>query len=74
MQFIPVRAYSTADRMLTATGFTPLLENLKSMTSKPCMAGDSKDCVAWKVGKAVYYFVHSDKVTKVFLRATGHKR
>ncbi len=33
------------------------------MTSKPKAGGGSKDCVAWKVEKAVLYFVHADKVT-----------
>ncbi len=46
--------------MLAATGFTPLLMNLESMTSKPNAGGGSKDCVAWM---AVHYFVHADKVT-----------
>ncbi len=44
--------------MLEATGFTSLLVNFKSMTSKPNSGGDSKDCVAWKVEKAVHYFIH----------------
>ncbi len=33
--------------MLTATGFTPLLVNLESMTSKPNVEGGSKKYVAW---------------------------
>ncbi len=49
--------------MLTAADFTPLLVNLESMTSKPNAGGGSKDCVAWKVGKAMHNFVHTDKVT-----------
>ncbi len=48
--------------MLEATGFTPLLVNLESMTSKPSAGGSSKNCVGWKVEKAVHYFVHADKV------------
>ncbi len=48
--------------MLTATGFTPLLVNLESMTSKPNVGGDSKNCAAWKAEKAVHYFVYADKV------------
>ncbi len=48
--------------MLTATGFTPLLVNLESTTSKPNSGGDSKNCVELKVEKAVHYFVHTDKV------------
>ncbi len=62
-QLVPVLGCLKAERMLTATGFTPLLANLQSMTSKPNAGGDSKDCFAWKVEKAVYYFVHTDKVT-----------
>ncbi len=42
--------------MLASTGFTPLLVNLESMTSK-LNAG------AWKVEKAMHYFLHADKVT-----------
>ncbi len=38
-QFVPVRDHSNAERMLTATGFTPLLVNLESMTSKPNPCG-----------------------------------
>ncbi len=49
--------------MLTATDLTPLLGDLESMTSKPNAGGGSKDCIAWKVEKAVHYFVHADKVT-----------
>ncbi len=49
--------------MLASTGFTPLLVNLESMTSRPNAGGSSKCCVAWKVEKAVHNFVHADKVT-----------
>ncbi len=62
-QLVPVRDYLNAERMLAATGFTPLLVNLESMTSKPNAGGGSKDCVAWKVVMASHYFVHADKVT-----------
>ncbi len=55
--------YSNAERVLAAMGVTPLLVNLESMTSKPSAGGGSKDCIAWKVEKAVHYFVHADKVT-----------
>ncbi len=48
--------------MLTATGFTPMLVNLESMTSKPKAVRGSINCVAWKVEEAVHYFVHVDKV------------
>ncbi len=34
-QLVPVRDYSNAERFLAATGFTPLLVNLQSITSKP---------------------------------------
>ncbi len=53
-QFVLVRDYSKAKRMLAATGFTPLLVNLESMTSKSNVSGGRKDCVAWKVEKAVH--------------------
>ncbi len=45
--------------MLAVVGFTPLLMNLERMTSKPKAGGGSTDCVAWKVEKAVHYFVHA---------------
>ncbi len=48
--------------MLTATGFTLLLVNLESTTSKPNADGDSKNCVEWKVEKAAHYVVHTNKV------------
>ncbi len=60
--FVPVRDYSNAERRLAATGLTPLLVNLKSMTSKPNAGGGSKDCVTWKVEEALLNFVHADKV------------
>ncbi len=59
-----VQDYSNAERMLAATGFAPLMVNLKSMTTKPNVGGDSKNCVAWKVQKAVHYVVHTGKVSK----------
>ncbi len=62
-QLVPVRDHLNAERILTATGFTPLLVNIESMASKPNAGGGSKDCVAWKVEKAVHFFVHADKVT-----------
>ncbi len=62
-QFVPVCDYSNTERMLTTSGSTTLLVNLESMTSKPNASGGSKNCVAWKVEKAVHYFVHADKVT-----------
>ncbi len=55
--------YSNAECMLAATGFTPLLVNLESMTSKPNAGGGSKDCVTWKVEEAVHNFLRADKVT-----------
>ncbi len=55
-QFIPVRDHSNAERMLIATGFTPLLVILEGVTSKPNAGRGSKE-------KAVHYFVHADKVT-----------
>ncbi len=62
-QLVPARDHSNTECMLRATGFTPLLVNLESMASKPNAGGCSKDCVAWKVEKAVNYFLHADKVT-----------
>ncbi len=62
-QFVPVRDYSNAERMLVATGLTPLLVNLESMTSKPTAGEGVKDCVRWKNEEAVDKFVHADKVT-----------
>ncbi len=62
-QFVPVRDYTNAERVLAATGLTPLLAYLESMTSKPNAGGGSKDCVTWKVEEAVQYVVHADKVT-----------
>ncbi len=41
-KFVPVREYSSCERMLAATGFTPLLVNLESMTSKPNAGGAAK--------------------------------
>ncbi len=57
--------------MLAATGFTPQLVNLESMTSKPNAGRGSKNCVAWKVEKVVHYFVHTDKGTKGFFYGLG---
>ncbi len=39
LQFIPVRDYSNAERMLAATGFTSLLLNLENITAKPRTGG-----------------------------------
>ncbi len=57
------RDYSNAGRMFAATGITPLLGNLESMTSKPSAGGGSKDGVALNVEKAVDNCVYADKVT-----------
>ncbi len=53
-QFVPVRDYLNAERMLAATGLTPRLVNLESKTSKPYTGGGSKDCVTWK-DRALFY-------------------
>ncbi len=45
-QFVPARDYSNSERMLAATGFTPLLVNFECMTSKPNAGGSNKDYVA----------------------------
>ncbi len=55
--------YTNAENVLAATSFAPLLVNLESVTSKPNARGGSKNCVAWKVEKAMHYVVHADKVT-----------
>ncbi len=41
-QLIPVRDYSSTERVLAATGFTPLLVNLESTTAKPKAGGAAK--------------------------------
>ncbi len=58
-QFIPVRNYSNTERILATPGLTPLSVNLESMTAKPKAGGGRKNCVAWKVVKAVYHCVHT---------------
>ncbi len=63
--FVPVRDYSNAKRMLAATGFTPL--NVERMTSKSNASGVSKNCVAWKVEKAVHYIVQSLQFLSTYL-------
>ncbi len=65
-QLVPVRDYSNAERMMAATGFTPLLVSLESITSRPNAGWGSKNFVARKVEKAVHYLVHADKVTTDF--------
>ncbi len=50
-----VRDGISGDGFYTAVG--------ESMTSKHKAGGGIKNCVAWKVEKAVHYFVHADKVT-----------
>ncbi len=62
-QFVPVQDYSNAERLSMATSFTPLLVNLKSMTSKLNVDVGCKNSTDWKVEKAVHYFVHADMVT-----------
>ncbi len=49
--------------MLTAMGYTPLLVNRESMTSKPNAGGGSKDYFTWKVEETVHNFVRTEKVT-----------
>ncbi len=62
-QFVPVWDHSNAERTLAATGPTPLLVNLESVTSKPNAGNGSKDCIAWKAENAVRNVVHAGKVT-----------
>ncbi len=71
LQVGPVRDHSNAERKLVATGFTPLLVNLESITTKPNAGGGSEDCVAWTVEKAVYSFEHADKATADFSMDKG---
>ncbi len=58
-----MRDFSNAERMLAATGPTPLLVNLESRTSKPNTGGGSQNCVTWKAEEAVHNFVHAHKGT-----------
>ncbi len=39
------------------------LVNPEYLTSKSKTGGGSKNCVAWKVEKAMHYFAHRDTVT-----------
>ncbi len=41
-QFIPVRAYSNAERKLATSGGTPLLVSLENMNTEPKVGGGSK--------------------------------
>ncbi len=41
-QFVPVRDYSNAERMLAVTNLTPLMVKLESMTSTPNAGGAAK--------------------------------
>ncbi len=58
-QFVPVRDYSNAERILRTTGFTPLLVNPESLTAKPKARGGSRNCVACKIEKSVPHFLHT---------------
>ncbi len=57
-----MRDYSNTECVLAAAGFTPLLVNLESVTSKPSADVGSKVRVTWKVEKAVHHFVPADNV------------
>ncbi len=48
---------------MVATGVTPLLVDLESMTAKPRASGGSKYGVAMIFEMTVHYFVHTYKVT-----------
>ncbi len=54
--------------MLAATGFTPLLVDLESVSPKPKGGMNSKYGVTWKAEKAMQYFAHIGKVIAVLLR------
>ncbi len=43
------------------------------MIVKLRVGGGSKNCVAWKVEKAVHFFVHIDKVTTDFFYGLAKK-
>ncbi len=45
-QFVPVLDYSNAERMLKATGSTPLLEKIENVTSKPKAGGGTAKSVS----------------------------
>ncbi len=44
-QLVPVLDYSNAERMLTATGFAPLLEKIENVTSKSKAGGGAAKSV-----------------------------
>ncbi len=58
-QSVPVRDFLKTERMLSATGFRPLLVNLESMIVKAKAGGDRKNCVVWKFEN----IVSTNKVT-----------
>ncbi len=53
LQLILVRDYSNAERILMATGFTPLLVDLESVTAAPRAGGVSKSCTAIQDDRAL---------------------
>ncbi len=67
-QFVPLRDILNAERMLAATGLTPLLVNLESVTSKPNAGGDSKDCVTWKVEEPCIMLYMQIRSARILLR------
>ncbi len=67
-QFVPVWDHSKAERMLTATGFTPLLVNLESMTSKPIASGAAKTVSDGKPGRPCIVLYMQVKSPRILLR------
>ncbi len=73
-QFVPVRDYSNAERMLTATSFTPLLMNLESMTSKPNAGGAANIASHGKSRKPCSILYMQIRPPRILLRAREKRR
>ncbi len=48
---------------MAVTGLAQLLVNFEGVTLKSKVGGVSKNCVGWKIEKAVQYCVHTKKAT-----------
>ncbi len=59
--------------MLVATGCTPRLMSLETMTAKPGAGGGSQNCATWKIEKAMHYFVHTSKANTDYSTDYGEK-
>ncbi len=73
-QLALVRDYSNADRMWAATGFTPLLVNLESMSVTFKASGGSKTCATWNVEKAVQYLYIQIRSPRILLQTMEKSR